>query len=78
MQMSDLSKVINITHTTLPIYFVCECVLTPFLLQHVGIIMCAGVGPLSPHLHQLVIPDNSEKDNQLSGLNPILPEDLFR
>ena len=63
---------------TLLIYFVCECVLTPFFLQHIGIIVCAGVGPLSPNLKQPVFPENSEKDYQLSGLSPILPEDLLR
>lgn len=40
--------------------------------------MCSGVRPLSPNLYQLVSLENSEKDYQLSGLSPILPEDLFR
>ena len=40
--------------------------------------MCAGVGPLSPNLNQPVFPENSEKDYQLCGLSPILPEDLLR
>lgn len=40
--------------------------------------MFSGVAPLSPNLYQLVFPENSEKDYQLSGLSPILPEDLFR